>query len=92
MYAGTLYDAGAPTIEVRIYREHQLLVRESCGSREEAAAIAEQASARDHVFLLVHDAAPDRGPSDVITREKHGPHDEVGQPLASQQLPTYGTE
>jgi hypothetical protein len=37
MYAGSLYDTAAPSIEVRIYRNDRLLVRETCENREDAA-------------------------------------------------------
>lgn len=92
MYAGTLYDTAAPSIEVRIYRNDRLLVRETCESREDAAAILEQASDRDHVYLLVEGACSDRGPGDVITRGEPRWGTDEDQPLASAQLPGYGTE
>ena len=92
MYTGTLYRTESPSIEVRIYRDDRLVVREICQSREDAAAIAEQASDRDHVYLLVEGACSDRGPGDVITREAPRWATDEDQPLASAELPGYGTE
>jgi hypothetical protein len=91
MNAGTLCDIGAPTTEVRIYRDHRLVVREVCESPEEVGALVEQASDLDHVYLRVRDASPDLGPGDVVAREMPM---RAGKnlPLASQRLPGYGTE
>ena len=76
MFAGTLHETAAPTIEVRIYRNYRLLTRENCQNEEEAAAIAAQASDIDHVYLLVDDAVPDPGPGDVYLNEDAIPEGE----------------
>ncbi len=92
MFAGTLDEAAAPTIEVRVYRNDRLLLRESCLDPKHAAAIAAEASDLDHVYLLVDDGVADLGPGDVFLREDPGWDGEEVQPLADQQLPGLGTE
>ena len=92
MFAGTLNEKAAPTIEVRIYRNDRLVIRENCQSEEEAAAIAAQASDLDHVYLLVDDAVPDPCPGDVFLNEDPFPEAEKDRALADQQLSGYGVE
>jgi hypothetical protein len=90
MYAGTLDEAAK--IEVRIYRDDRLRVRQTCDTSAEAAAIVEQASDEDHVFLLVDDGRRDPGPGDVVTRGESPWDADDGQPIATAQLPGHGTE
>ena len=93
MYAGTLYDTAAPSIEVRIYRNDRLLVRETCESREDAAAILRSRPQTGTTCTCsVEGACSDRGPGDVITRGERRWGIDEDQPLASAQLPGYGTE
>jgi hypothetical protein len=92
MSGGTLYETDAPPIEVRIYRNSQLRVRETCQNAEEAAAITALASDLDHVYLLVDDRGRDDGPGDVFLYEDPFAASEEDQPLADQQLPGYGAE
>ncbi len=70
MPAGTPYDIGAPTIEVRIFRDDQLLVRELCESEEEAAALVEQWSDTDNVYVLVDDLSAHHGPGDILAPDE----------------------
>ena len=90
MYAGTLEEA--TKIEVRIYRDDLLRVRQTCDNSADAAAIVRQASDDDHVYLLVDDGCPDHGPGDVITREESPWGTDDDGPIATAQLPGYGTE
>ena len=92
MSAGTLYDTGVPSFEVRIYRDDRLLLRAFCESPEEATAVASQGSDLDHVYVLVDDGSPTYGPGDVFAPEKTRGRDDEDQPLASMSLPGYGTE
>ena len=66
MSAGTLDDTRAPSFEVRIYRDDELVLRAFCESPEEATAVASQGSGLDHVYLLVDDGSPTQGPGDVF--------------------------
>ena len=91
MSTGTLDDTLAPSFEVRIYRDDELVLQAFCESPEEATAVASQGSGLDHVYLLVDDGSPTQGPGDVFTYDQIGP-DEEGQPLAAISLPGYGTE
>ena len=64
MFAGMLSHIDAPTIEVRVYQDGELLLRQEC-DRDEAVAIVDRASDSDHVYLLVHSTTSNRGPGDV---------------------------
>jgi len=92
MSAGTLDDTRAPSFEVRIYRDNELLLRAFCESSEEATALASQGSGLDRVYLLVDDGSPTQGPGDVFEHEGVSGPDDEDQPLASMALPGYGTE
>jgi hypothetical protein len=91
MSTGTLDDL-APSFEVRIYRDDELLLRAFCESPEEATAVASQGSDHDHVYVLVDDGAPTQGPGDVFAHEETREPDDEGEPLASMSLPGLGTE
>jgi hypothetical protein len=91
MFAGMLSHIDAPTIEVRVYQDGELLLRQEC-DRDEAVAIVDRASDSDHVYLLVHSTTSNRGPGDVISHEaRHGASDGA-QPLATLELSGKGTE
>jgi hypothetical protein len=93
MPAGTLYDTGAPTIEVRIYRDDRILVRELCESEEDAAALVELWADVDNVYTVVGDLSAKHGPGDVLAAEEPVlGSDENDYPLADARLPSYGTE
>ena len=92
MSAGTLDDTLAPSFEVRIYRDDELVLQAFCESPEEATAVASQGSGLDHVYLLVDDGSPTQGPGDVFTHDQTTGPDEEDQPLAAISLPGYGTE
>jgi len=92
MSAGTLDDTRAPSFEVRIYRDNELLLRAFCESAEEATALASQGSGLDRVYLLVDDGSPTPGPGDVLEHEGVSGPDDEDQPLASMALPGIGTE
>lgn len=66
MPADASYDTGAPTIEVRIYRGGQLLVRELVETEEDAAALVEQWSAVENVYALVDDLSARHAPGDIL--------------------------
>ena len=91
MSAGTFDDTLAPSFEVRIYRDDDLVLRAFCESPEEASALASQGSGLDHVYVLVDDGSPTQGPSDMVAAKSRGRDDE-DVPLASMALPGYGTE
>ena len=92
MSTGTLDDTLAPSFEVRIYRDDELLLRAFCESPEEATALASQGSGLDHVYLLVDDGSPTQGPGDVLTHDQTVGPDEEDRPLAAIALPGYWTE
>ena len=91
MSVGTLDDTLAPSFEVRIYRDDDLVLRAFCESPEEATAVASQGSDVDHVYVLVDDGSPTQGPGDVVAPKIRGRDDE-DVPLAVMSLPGYGTE
>ena len=81
-----------PSFEVRIYRDDELVVWESCASAQAAAAIVAQRSDLDHVYVLVDDGTPTSGPGDVFTTPESRESGDEDQPLAGLALPGYGTE
>jgi len=82
---------GAPTIEVRIYRNSRLLVQALCESEEEAAAVVEQWSDVANVYVIVDDLSAKHGPGDVLAPEDPLLGDDE-LPIAAAPLPGYGTE
>lgn len=92
MSAGMFYDTGAPTIEVRIYRNDQLMVRELCESEEEAAAVVEQWSDIENVYVLVNDLSARPGPGDILAPEELPMSDDVDYSIATATVPGRGTE
>lgn len=92
MSARALYDSGAPTIEVRIYRHDKLLIRELCESEEEATAVVEQWSDVDNVHVLVDDLSTHHGPEDILAPDEPLTGGGEDYPIASAPIPGYGTE
>jgi hypothetical protein len=90
MSTGTGYDAGAPSIEVCIYEQGQLLTRELCESEEDAAAVVERYSDVPNTYIVVDDLATKHGPDDILAPEEPFPDDD--HPIASAPPPGYGTE
>ena len=62
MSAGTLDDTRAPSFEVRIYRDDELLLRAFCESPEEATALASQGSGPRPRVRARGRRVPDAGP------------------------------
>lgn len=92
MSAEMSYDAGAPTIEVRVYRGDDLVVRELCESEEEAALVVEQWSDVEDVDVLVDDLSAHHGPEDILAADDLAVSDDEGYPVESARLPGRGTE
>lgn len=65
MSAGTLYDAGAPTLEVRIYDHSRLLARELCEGKEDAAAVVECWSDVANLFVVADRLSTKHEPDDI---------------------------
>jgi len=92
MSAGTLYDGGAPTIEVRIYSGSKLLMRELCESEDDAAEVVERWSDVDNLFVVVDDLTTKHGPGDILAPEPAPATDEEQPSIATTTLPELGTE
>jgi hypothetical protein len=92
MSAGTLYDTGAPTIEVRIYSHDRLLTRELCESEDDVAAVIDGWSDVANLFVLVDDLPVENGPGDVIAHEAPDVDMAEDYTIASAPIPGYGTE
>lgn len=92
MPAGTFYDIGAPTIEVRIYRNDQLMVRELCESEEEAAAVVEQWSDLENMHVSVDDLSARHGPEDILAPDEPSMSDDEDYCIASATVPGRGAE
>jgi hypothetical protein len=92
MPAGALYDTGAATIVVRIYRNDQLLVRELCESEDEVTAVVEQWSDVGNVYVVVDDLSAHHGPEDILAPEELPMGGDEDRSIASAPIPGYGTE
>ncbi len=92
MSAATLYDTGAPTIEVRIYRDHELLMRVLCESEDDASEVVDRWSDVANLFVIADDLATMHGPGDVLAREApiDDPTDEAS--IATAVVPARGVE
>ena len=66
MSAATLYDAGAPTLEVRVYDHERLWGREFCGSAEDATAVVERWSDVANLFVVADDLSTKHEPDDIL--------------------------
>lgn len=92
MSAGTLYDTGAPTIEVRIYDHDRLLARELCESEEDAAAVVERWSDVANLFVVADDLSTKHGPDDILAPEEPLIGSDEDYPISSKPSPGHGTE
>lgn len=86
----TLYDAGAPATEVRIYRDGQLLARELCESEDDAAAVVDRWSELGNVSFLVDDLSAQHVAGDILAPVP--PDIEEGYPIAMAHLTGRGVE
>lgn len=85
------YDAGAPAIEVRIYRDEHLIARELCESEDDAAAVVDHWSEVDGVSLLVDDLSVQHTPGQILAPDPPDTGDEE-YPIAQAALPAKGGE
>jgi hypothetical protein len=92
MSEGTLYDSGAPTIEVRIYNGSQLLMRELCESEEDVAGVIERWSELANLFVVADDLSTKHGAGDILAPEPPIEEFEDDRPIASMAVPGIGTE
>ena len=86
-----LYDAGASTIEVRIYRDEQLLARELCESEDDAAAVVDHWSELGNVSFQVDDLSVQHTPGDILAPEPPEVANE-DYPIADAPLAERGGE
>lgn len=92
MSAATLYDTGAPTLEVRIYNHARLLARELCESEEDAAAVVERWSDVANLFVVADDLSTKHEPDDILAPEEPFIGSDADYPVASTPMPGCGTE
>ena len=92
MSAGAPYDAGAPTIEVRIYRDDQILVRELVETEEDAEALVDRWSDVGNIHVLVDDLSARHGPADVLAPDELLTGDDDDRSIDSAVSPGRGTE
>lgn len=67
---------GPPSIEVRVFRDGDLIERQLCESDEEAADVVEKWSEFEDVTCLVDDLSFHHTPNDVLEPEPSVPEDE----------------
>jgi hypothetical protein len=92
MPAATFYDTGAPTIELRIYRNGRLLVQELCETEEDAAAVVEHWSDVENLYVLVDDLSARHAPGDILAPDESLMSAAEDYPIASAPIPGCGTE
>jgi hypothetical protein len=92
MSEGTIYDSGAPTLEVRIYDQGRLVTRELCESEEDAASVVERWRDVGNFFVVVDDLSSKHEADDILAPEEPLTDDDEDQPIADAPLPGYGTE
>jgi hypothetical protein len=85
------YDDGAAAIEVRIYRDEQLIARELCESEDNAAAVVDHWSEVGNVSFLVDDLSAQHTPGDILAPEPPEAANEA-DPIANGHLPDRGVE
>jgi hypothetical protein len=92
MSAATLYDAGAPTLEVRIYDHDRLLARELCESEEDAATVVERWSDVANLFVVADHLSTNHEPDDILAPDEPLIGSDEDYPIASTPVPGCGTE
>ena len=83
----TLYDAGAPSIEVRVYRDGDVIARELCESEDEANLIVDRYGDEPGVSFEVEDLTSDRWPGEILGSPSVGFEDELEavEPMIPEQ-------
>jgi hypothetical protein len=92
MSTATLYDTGAPTLEVRIYDHDRLLAREHCEAEEDAAAVVERWSELANLFVVADDLSTKHEPDDISVPEEPLVDSDGDYPIVATPVPGYGTE
>ncbi len=92
MTSGALVDSAVPTLEVRIYRDSQLIGRERCENEEAVTSVVDRWSDVANLFVVADDQRPGLRPDPTAAREPSAGAEETGTPLASRPLPGLGTE
>lgn len=67
---------GTPSIEVRIFRDDELIESQLCESDEEAAEVVQKWSEVEDVTCLVDDLSFHHTPNDVLEPEPSAPAEE----------------
>jgi hypothetical protein len=85
----TMYDVGAPSLELHIFHNGRLIGTELCESEEDAAAAINHWNDRDVTFVVEDLTAPN-DPEDALVTEAGAEDD--GYQIASARLPEHGAE
>lgn len=91
MSLGTQCKTGAPTIEVLVHKDGQLLVREPVETGDDAAAVVERWSDAESVDVLPADVSVHVPRDDLASAELPAGDDE-DRPIAAATIPGWGTE
>ena len=62
----TTYDTGAPSIEVRVFRDDRIIARELCESEEEANLVVERYADERGMSFEIEDLGRERGPGEIL--------------------------
>jgi hypothetical protein len=66
------YDIGAPSIEVRIFREGRVIARELCESEEQAELLVERYADERGMTFEVEDLSLERRPGEILASPSIG--------------------
>ena len=70
MSTATLYDVGAPTLEVRIYDHDRLLATELCESEDDAREVVERWQDVANLFVVADDLSSKHRHEDVLAPDE----------------------
>ena len=92
MSTATLYDTGAPTLEVRIYDQGRLLARQLCESEEDAGSVIERWQDVANLFVVADDAPSTSPPGDILEFDDPPAGSDERYCIADAPVPSHGTE
>jgi hypothetical protein len=74
----TTYDTSSPSLEVRVYRNGEVIARELCESEDEATLAVERYADEHEVSFEVEDLSNDRWPGEILGSRSVGFDDGYG--------------
>ena len=90
MSESTMYDVGAPSLELHIYHDGRLIGTELCESEEDAANAVDHWSDGADVTFVVEDLTTPNEPEDALVTVSEADVD--GYPIAGARVPQLESE